>query len=73
MKVKELIQELQALDPDAEVILQKDQEGNGYEEIRGAQPIWYIKDQLSDDGVYDTKEEAEDEGDNPIKGVVIYP
>ena len=73
MKVKELISELQALDQEAEVILQKDQEGNGYEEVRGAEIVWYIQEQLLDGFIYDTKEEAEDSGDNPIKGVVIYP
>ena len=31
MKVKELIAELQEQDPEREVILQKDSEGNGYE------------------------------------------
>lgn len=30
MKVKKLIKELQKLDPNLEVILQKDSEGNGY-------------------------------------------
>ena len=38
MKVKELIAELAAMDPEAEVILQKDAEGNGYSPLRGADP-----------------------------------
>lgn len=36
MTVKELIEELQAMDPDRVVILQKDAEGNGYSPLRGA-------------------------------------
>ncbi len=34
MKVKELIEELQSMDPEAEVIMQKDSEGNGYVHCR---------------------------------------
>ena len=36
MKVRELIAALQGVDPDAEVILQKDAEGNGYSPLYGA-------------------------------------
>jgi hypothetical protein len=35
MKVKDLIMELQALNPDSEVILQKDAEGNDYSPLEG--------------------------------------
>ncbi len=37
MKVKELMELLKDYDEDAEVLLQSDQEGNGYQEIRGAE------------------------------------
>jgi hypothetical protein len=36
MKVKELIELLASFDPSAEVILQKDAEGNGYSPLSGA-------------------------------------
>jgi hypothetical protein len=36
MKVKELIENLSKFDPEAEVILQKDSEGNGYSPLAGA-------------------------------------
>jgi hypothetical protein len=36
MKVKELIEALQEVDPEMEVILQKDSEGNGYSPLAGA-------------------------------------
>lgn len=35
MKVKELIEELSKLDPEWLVVLQRDEEGNGYEVLRG--------------------------------------
>ena len=37
MKVKELIKELQKLDQEAEVLMQKDSEGNGYRNISGVE------------------------------------
>ena len=37
MKVKDLIKQLQDLNPNSEVILQTDQQGNGYESVRGAE------------------------------------
>ena len=36
MKVKELIAELSKIDPNLEVIMQKDSEGNGYGPLSGA-------------------------------------
>jgi hypothetical protein len=38
MKNKELIEILSAQDPEADVILQKDPEGNGYSPLSGADP-----------------------------------
>ena len=38
MNVKDLIKELSNYDPEAEVILQKDPEGNGYSNLNGADP-----------------------------------
>lgn len=36
MKVKDLIALLKEYDEEAEVVIQSDQEGNGYQELRGA-------------------------------------
>ena len=36
MKVKELIKELQSLDPELECVMAIDPEGNGYNQVRGA-------------------------------------
>ena len=36
MKVKELLEALAGVDPEAQVILQKDAEGNGYSPLHGA-------------------------------------
>ena len=41
MKVKELILELQTVDPELLVILQKDAEGNGYSPLRGVDLVHY--------------------------------
>lgn len=38
MKVKELIEVLQTLDPEMECIVQKDAAGNGYSPLAGADP-----------------------------------
>lgn len=45
--VKTLIKQLSKLDPDAQVILQKDPEGNGYSPLAGSEQAVY-----SDDTVY---------------------
>lgn len=42
MKVKDLIELLKEYDEDAEVVLQSDQEGNGYQELRGADEDSYL-------------------------------
>lgn len=45
MKVRELIEELQKLDPEMECIIQKDAEGNGFSPLAGADPNGiYIKE-----------------------------
>ncbi len=42
MKAKELIAELMEYDPEAEIILQKDSEGNGYSPLVGSTDGWYV-------------------------------
>jgi hypothetical protein len=61
VKVIDLIRELSALDPDSEVILQKDAEGNGYSplsEVDGA--AVYVPDSTWSGNVYSTEWSAED-------------
>lgn len=63
MKVKELIKLLEGFDPKAEVILQKDSEGNGYSPLYGADPYAvYVEDSIWSGEVYDTRWTAEDAG-----------
>jgi hypothetical protein len=38
MKVKELIEQLNSLDPEMDIYIQKDSEGNGFEKLSGADP-----------------------------------
>lgn len=58
MKVSQLIAQLKKLDPDAEVILQSDPEGNGYHEVSGADAAVYD----GDDGYHDPSWSADDAG-----------
>ena len=61
MKVKELIAELQQMDPEAELIVQKDAEGNGYSPLAGADhEAVYIAETTWYGEVYDTTWTAED-------------
>jgi hypothetical protein len=61
MKVNELIEQLQGMDPEAEVILQKDAEGNGYAPLRGADPeAVYVPENSWSGEVYDTNLDADD-------------
>lgn len=61
MKVKELIEVLQELDPEMECIMQKDSEGNGYSPLAGADPDGiYIAETTWSGEVYDSNWSAED-------------
>lgn len=61
MKVKELIEQLQELDPEMECIMQKDSEGNGYSPLAGADPDGiYVADSTWSGEVYDSTWTAED-------------
>jgi len=83
MKVKDLIKELQQMNPESELIMQKDSEGNGYSPLSGADGnAVYIADSTWSGEVYDTKWSAEDadmeeEEWEEIKSkpgcVVLYP
>lgn len=83
MKVKELIEQLNNMDPEAEIILQKDAEGNGYSPLSGADHnAVYIPDCTWADDVYSTNWTADeasmtDEEWEAIKAmpkcVVLFP
>lgn len=45
MKVKELIRRLKTLEQDREVILSRDEEGNGFELLRSIEPCLYDADE----------------------------
>lgn len=75
MKVKELITLLNGLNPDYEVVLSSDEEGNGYSSISGYAIGEFDKDEkefLSDDA-----EEYFDEGEEPtvieVNAIALYP
>lgn len=63
MKVKELVKALEGLDPEAEVIVQEDAEGNGYSPLAGADPnAIYIPESTYSGMVYDADWDAADAG-----------
>jgi len=82
MKVKDLINQLTKFDSEAEVILQKDAEGNGYEECCGVAECIHIKngyesevydlDWSADDCCMDDEEWEEMRKTTP-KCIVLYP
>ena len=84
MKVSTLMLLLSTFDPDADVILQKDAEGNGYTDCHGAKPaIVHRKYGRLIEEVYDPEWTAEDAGldedewheilETHKRSVVIFP
>jgi len=78
MKVKDLLEQLKELDPELNLYLQIDQEGNGYNEVRGIDPDnvmvgedVYSTDWSADDACMD--EDEWEELKNSPKCAVIYP
>ena len=61
MKVKELMEYLRGFDPEMEVILQKDSEGNGYSPLAGVDDqAVYVAESTWRGEVYDLGWSAED-------------
>ena len=61
MKIRELIEKLNELDPDLEIIIQKDAEGNGYSPLAGIDSDGiYIKETSWHGEVYDSNWSADD-------------
>lgn len=53
MLVKELMEILQEFDPETEVILQKDAEGNGYSPLHFYYSGYYVADSTHSGSIYD--------------------
>lgn len=61
MKVKKLIELLRTFDPNAEVIMQQDSEGNGYSPLSGADhDAVYLAENTWSGDVYSTEWSADD-------------
>lgn len=77
MKVKDLIEQLSVLDPELDVILQADAEGNGYKRACGATEVYYDGDEPDFGFVYDSIEEMkfhlEYDDAEPVKAAVVWP
>lgn len=76
MKIKELIKELKALNPESEVILQKDSEGNGYSPLSGIEAGVYVPESTwSGEFVDQDDSEYDDARQEPssVLAVVLYP
>jgi len=79
MKVRELIEQLQKLDPELQVIKQKDDEGNGFSQIYGLDgdayspnPDAYDAEVYASDDVDEMVEEYEEDRDSYKRVVVLY-
>lgn len=76
MKVRELIERLQAIDPELEVLKQRDDEGNGYTPVFGADDACFVEaDSLKRPWNLETvylEEEKEEYLGDPVQIVVIY-
>ncbi len=66
MKVRELIEVLQKCNPEHDVILQRDPEGNGYGPLSGAEAAVY--DEQDNEVIH--KDDVEDQDDNCV---VLWP
>lgn len=82
MKAGALIKYLKQFDPDTEIILQKDSEGNGYSPLAGADTGFYVPDSTWSGEFYDPDYTADDccmddeefeEMQARPKSVVLYP
>lgn len=60
MNARELIEELQKLDPETEIILQKDAEGNGYSPLYATGVGYYEPENTWSGFFYDAEWSAED-------------
>jgi hypothetical protein len=75
--VRELIEELSALQPDDLVVLAKDPEGNGYSPFSGADPCVYVPESTWSGYLWDDEEpEPGWESEKPaeaVNAVVLWP
>ena len=74
MTVKELLEALEGVDPEMEIILQRDPEGNSYSPADGAEPAFYQAQTFVRGEVY-TQEDLEEGygGANPQPIIVLWP
>lgn len=77
MKVRELVAQLQELDPEMPVMLQSDPEGNGYFWASGADGISYVDradlERDRTDSLYEVEDIDEGDLDEYIKVAMVFP
>lgn len=82
MNVSELIEYLLGFDPETEVILQRDSEGNGFSPLAGVDVGYYVPDSTWSGHFYDPDWTDEDncmdddefaEMQNRPKSIVLFP
>jgi hypothetical protein len=74
MKVKELIEQLSEMDPELEVILQKDAEGNGYSPLAGSDgDCVYEAESTYHGNVYGSEDVEDGYGEGCPKVCVLFP
>ena len=70
MKVKELVAELAKVDPNMDIILSSDEEGNSFYELRGVEEMFYSKKWNQANNVLD---ESDDLMSDSIKVICLWP
>jgi len=82
MNAGELIKYLKGFDPETEIVLQKDSEGNGYSPLAGVDDGYYVPDSTWSGDFYDPSFTADDccmdddefaEMQNRPRSIVLYP
>ncbi len=81
MKVKDLINELQSLSPEAEIIMSQDSEGNRFSPWSGNFSIGFYKPESTWSGEFITNEDLADQDhdtrndyyENSVDAIVIWP
>lgn len=80
MKIRQLIAELEKLDPELEVIVSTDSEGNGFDEMRVISPGYNYNPQDREIGISELTEEDinsgytdEDVMEDGVPCVVLWP
>jgi len=72
MKVKDLIKTLQTVDPEYDIILGKDSEGNDYSPLSTIVIGRYLPESTYH-GYVEFEDDMDEDSDSPIDSIVLFP